>query len=276
MTAPCGRGALAASMSDSAHLSASPRADAGQDKPSRDTIIPNPASQVASSATPGPIGVCLRLVLAGPPGAGKTTHGNRLAAAYCIPEISMGNLLRNEVQQGTDLGKQAKPYMDRGDLVPLDIVSQVLEKRLIQPDAAHGFILDGLPRRIDDAHLLDRMTQKMGIAPIPMLLLDVPDREIVARVENRRVCDNGHMWDLKTHPPRHDGVCDEDGLPLKRRKDDDPAVVQHRLEIFHQETEPVLQYYRERGLLHTVDGSGSIEEVGARVTRTAASLTTDR
>lgn len=234
---------------------------------------PTAALAVSAGAVPGPVGTCLRLIIAGPPGAGKTTHGTAIAKAFHVPEISTGNLLRAEMAAGTDIGRQIAPYMNRGDLVPIEFVEQVLEQRLRQTDAARGFVLDGLPRRLEDVALLDRLSEKLRIPDVPMLLLDVPDAEIVGRVANRRVCDNQHVVDVAAHPPHTPDVCDTDGLPLHRRPDDEPAVVAHRLEVYHVSTEPVIAQYAQRGLLQRVDGVGSLEAVGARALAVAQSLT---
>jgi adenylate kinase len=234
------------------------------------------ARATEAGPTPGPIGVCLRIILAGPPAAGKTTQGTAIAQAYGIPEISIGNLIREEMKAGTELGKQAEPYMKRGDLVPIEIVDALLERRLAQPDATRGFVLDGIGRRIEDADLVERLSEKMNLPPIPMLLIDVPDDVIKGRVENRRVCDNQHVYDLKAHPPKTPGRCDQDGLPLHRRPDDEPAVVAHRLEVYHQETQPVIEWYRAHDQLREVDGVGTIEEVRKRALDAARTLTTER
>ena len=214
----------------------------------------------------------IRLALSGPPGAGKTTHGEALASKLGIPHISVGKLLREEMKQGTDLGKAAQPYMEKGDLVPEEIAAPVLEQRLLQPDAAGGFILDGFPRRIEDIAILERVRASQGLPPVPILLIDVPDNEIMERVESRRVCDNGHQYDLKSKPPQVEGVCDIDGKPLKRRPDDVPEVVRHRLEVYHGETEPVLQIFKDRGLLSTVNGTGPIDQVALRIFETVTQM----
>lgn len=233
---------------------------------------PVPLAMTSDRTPPLPATPCRPLILAGPPGAGKTTHGTALAQALTLPEISMGNLLRDEVRSGTALGVQIAAVLAHGDLVAIDVVEQVLEKRLRAPDAALGFVLDGVPRRLDDAHLLERLCDKMGLPPVPMLLLAVPDAEIVGRVANRRVCDNQHIVDLVAHPPAQAGRCDVDGLPLRRRADDEPSVVAHRLAVYHQETEPVIAWYASRGLLRRIDGVGAVDAVSRRVIEAAREL----
>lgn len=224
----------------------------------------------AAAAVPGP--TAFRLIVSGPPGAGKSTHGIRLAQERGVPHVSMGNLLREEVKKGTDIGKQIAPSLSTGDLIDANLVAQVLEARLVQPDLARGFVIDGYPRRMVDVHNLDAFTARHGVGPIPMIEIEVEESEVVKRVENRRICDSGgHPVDVKATPPKVAETCDEHGTALKRRPDDTPETIHHRFEVYRAETRPVLDEYSRRGHLVTVAGTGTIDEVYARV-RLAADL----
>jgi adenylate kinase len=181
----------------------------------------------------------LCLTLSGPPGAGKTTHGVKLAAALGVPHISVGSLLRAEKDAGR-LDADTIATMDRGDLVPADIVARVLAKRLDQPDAQNGFVLDGFPRRVEDMKVLDILNETHPLPQIPMVFLNVPHKEIMKRIRQRRK--NG-----------------------EKRDDDKPSVVKHRLHVYSKETRPVLKVYKERGMLYGVGGVGPIDVVTRRV-----------
>jgi adenylate kinase len=219
----------------------------------------------AQAATPGLAPHGLRIILGGPPGAGKTTHGERLARVFGVPHISMGDLLRREVSQQTALGQQIDDLLQHGDLVPAPVAEACMRRRLEEPDAQRGFILDGFPRRTDDAQTLNDFCSEKGIPPVAMVLIEVSEDEVLKRVENRRVCPQGHTVDIEVTPPHEPGRCDCCGGELKRRNDDVPATVHHRFDVYHQETQPVLDAYQQRGLLSVVDGNGSIDEVAARV-----------
>lgn len=204
--------------------------------------------------------------LAGSPGAGKTTHGKFLSERYGIPHISVGKILRKEVADGTALGLLVKPYVESGDLAPADLVSAVVKNRLSQPDCRSGFILDGYPRKMEDLRNFEDITKDLGIKSFKMLCLDVAPEEVIERLKDRRVCDNGHEYNLKTSPPKKEGVCDVDGLPIHQRDDDKPETIRHRFDVFREETMPVLRHYERKGALARVDAGGQIETVQSRLT----------
>ena len=198
----------------------------------------------------------LNLILFGPPGAGKGTQAERLRADFQLPYIATGDMLRANVSQQTELGKQAKGFMDAGDLVPDDLIIAMARDRLEQPDAADGFILDGFPRNIEQAEDLAEMLSALGRRVTAALLIDVPDEEVVRRLSGRRVCVKaGHNYHVEFDPPKREGVCDQDGSRLVQRDDDKPEVIEHRLAVYHEKTKPLVAYYDEQGLLRRIDGT---------------------
>jgi adenylate kinase len=204
--------------------------------------------------------------LAGSPGAGKTTHGKMLSERYGIPHISVGKILRKEVADGTTLGLLVKPYVEKGDLAPAEMVAAVVKNRLSQPDCRNGFILDGYPRKMEDLRNFEDIAKDLGIRNFSMICLDVSPDVVIERMKDRRVCDNGHEYNLKTSPPKKEGVCDIDGLPVHQRDDDKPETIRHRFEVFREETLPVLDYYGKKGGLKRIDAGGDIETVSKRLT----------
>jgi adenylate kinase len=207
----------------------------------------------------------MRLVLVGPPGAGKGTQAEFIAENFTIPKISTGDIFRANVSGGTDLGRLAKKYMDAGDLVPDEVTNAMVRDRLAQPDAKDGFLLDGFPRNVAQAGELDKMLDELG-APLSVVLdLDVDFDEVVKRLSGRRTCKScGHVWHLEFDPPSVDGVCDKDGGELFQRDDDKPDTVRHRLEVYHVQTEPLIGFYREAGKLVAIDALGPVEDVTER------------
>jgi adenylate kinase len=207
----------------------------------------------------------MRLVLVGPPGAGKGTQAEFIAENFTIPKISTGDIFRANVSGGTDLGRLAKKYMDAGDLVPDEVTNAMVRDRLAQPDAKNGFLLDGFPRNVAQAGELDKMLDELG-APLSVVLdLDVDFDEVVKRLSGRRTCKScGHVWHLEFDPPSVDGVCDKDGGELFQRDDDKPGTVRHRLEVYHVQTEPLIGFYREAGKLVAIDALGPVEDVTER------------
>jgi adenylate kinase len=201
----------------------------------------------------------------GPPGAGKGTQAEFIAEHFSIPKISTGDIFRANVSGGTDLGKLAKKYMDAGDLVPDEVTNAMVRDRLAQPDAKEGFLLDGFPRNVAQAEELDRMLIELG-APLSVVLdLDVDFDEVVKRLSGRRTCKScGHVWHLQYDPPKVEGVCDRDKGQLFQRDDDKPDTVRHRLEVYHQQTEPLIGFYREAGKLVAIDALGAVEDVTER------------
>src|SRR3954470_877471 len=195
----------------------------------------------------------LNLVLLGPPGSGKGTQGERLNEDLRLPYYATGDILRGAVRDETELGQTAKEYMDRGDLVPDEVIIGVIVERLDDPEAADGFILDGFPRTLPQAEALDEGLVKLGRGLSAALLIDVPDDEVVRRLGGRRTCaKNGHVFHLEFDPPKEPDACDIDGSRLIVRDDDKPEVIRHRLEQYHSKTEPLVDYYDEKGLLRRV------------------------
>src|SRR4051794_1865107 len=207
----------------------------------------------------------VRLVLVGPPGAGKGTQAEFIAEQFGIPKISTGDIFRANVSGGTDLGKLAKKYMDAGDLVPDEVTNAMVRDRIAQPDAVDGFLLDGFPRNVAQAGELDKILAELG-APLSVVLdLDVDFDEVVKRLSGRRTCKScGHVWHLEYDPPKQSGICDRCGGELFQRDDDQPETVRHRLEVYGQQTEPLIGFYRDAGKLVAIDALGAVEDITER------------
>jgi adenylate kinase len=215
----------------------------------------------------------LNLVLLGPPGSGKGTQGERLQEDFRLPYYATGDILRAAVRDETDLGKTAKEYMDRGDLAPDEVIIGVIVERLGSSEAADGFILDGFPRTLAQAEALDAEIERLGRRLTAALLIDVSDDEVVRRLGGRRTCvKSGHVFHVEFDPPKSEGVCDIDGSRLIVRDDDEPEVIRHRLEQYHEKTEPVVAYYDDKGLVRRVDGDRTPDEVGDRIRALIATL----
>ncbi|MEU3555953.1 adenylate kinase [Streptomyces fragilis] len=208
----------------------------------------------------------MRIVLVGPPGAGKGTQAAFLAGNLSIPHISTGDLFRANIGQQTELGKLAKSYMDKGDLVPDEVTIAMAKDRMEQADAAHGFLLDGFPRNVSQAEALDGMLSESGMKLDAVLDLEVPEDEIVKRIAGRRICrkDSAHVFHATYNPPKADGVCDVCGGELYQRDDDTEDTVRKRLEVYHTQTEPIIDYYRAQDLVVTIEALGKVDEVTAR------------
>jgi adenylate kinase len=208
----------------------------------------------------------VRIVLLGPPGAGKGTQAVRLAERFAVPHVSTGDILRYVVAWQTDIGNRAKSYMDEGELVPDDLVLELLKIRLAQEDARKGFVMDGFPRTLPQAEALDKILAEIGQIIDCVLYLEVPDELIVLRLSARASCATcGRTYNLLASPPKEDMICDRDGSKLFQREDDRPEVIQQRLGVFKRQTYPLIKYYDERGILRTVDGAGDEEEVLERM-----------
>ena len=215
----------------------------------------------------------LNLVLLGPPGSGKGTQGERLQEDLRLPYYATGDILRAAVRDETELGRTAKEYMDRGDLVPDEVIVGVIAERIDSPEAVDGFILDGFPRTEPQAEALAARLAELDRGLTGVLLIDVDDEEVVRRLGGRRTCEaNGHVFHVEFNPPEKEGVCDLDGSQLVVRDDDKPDVIRHRLDQYHEKTEPLVDYYDGQSLLRRIDGAASPDEVGAEVERTLATL----
>ena len=206
----------------------------------------------------------MKIILLGAPGAGKGTQSEIISRKLGIPTISTGNILRAAVKEGTPIGLQAKSYMDAGKLVPDEIIIGIIQERLAEPDCAGGFILDGVPRTIAQAEALERH----GIRFDAVLSLEVADSVIEARMTGRRTCHGcGATYHIVAAPPKTEGVCDKCGGRLVQRKDDAPETVKARLEVYHKETEPLKDFYAQRGLLKPVENQPSVEETSQAILR---------
>lgn len=215
----------------------------------------------------------LNLVLLGPPGSGKGTQGERLNEDLRLPYYATGDILRAAVRDETELGRTAKEYMDRGDLVPDEVIVGVIAERIDSSEALDGFILDGFPRTTPQAEALDAKLGELGRGVTAVLLIDVSDDEVVRRLGGRRTCEaNGHVFHVEFEPPKEEGVCDIDGSPLIVRDDDKPEVIRKRLETYHEKTEPLVSYYDSRSVLRRIAGEASPDEVAEQVRRTLATL----
>ena len=215
----------------------------------------------------------LNLVLLGPPGSGKGTQGERLNEDLRLPYYATGDILRGAVRDETELGRTAKEYMDRGDLVPDEVIVGVIADRIDSGEALDGFILDGFPRTTPQAEALDAKLGELGRTVTAVLLIDVSDDEVVRRLGGRRTCEaNGHVFHVEFEPPQQEGVCDIDGSPLIVRDDDKPEVIRKRLETYHEKTEPLVSYYDSRSVLRRVAGEAAPEEVAEQIRRTLATL----
>ena len=215
----------------------------------------------------------LNLILFGPPGAGKGTQGKRLSEDLRLPYIATGDMLREAVADETELGKKVGKYMEEGDLVPDDVITEVIRERVQEEDAQDGFILDGFPRTIPQAEALDEQLEHLGREITAALLVEAPEEEVIKRISGRRQCvEAGHVYNIHFDPPKRDEVCDQDGSRLEQRSDDRPEKVKHRLEVYREQTSPLVDYYEERGLLRRFDGARSPTEVYDHIRATLATL----
>jgi adenylate kinase len=215
----------------------------------------------------------LNLILLGPPGSGKGTQGERLQEDLEYPYYATGDILRAAVKEGTEVGKAAKEYMDRGDLVPDEVIIGIIAERLESGEADHGFILDGFPRTVVQAEALDAELAKLGRQLTAVILIDVDDDEIINRLSGRRVCqEKGHVYHVEYNQPATEGVCDVDGSELYIRDDDKPEVVRHRLDQYHDKTAPLVDYYRKQGLLNSIEGADDPDRVGEKIRTLVSTL----
>ncbi|HEY7266631.1 MAG TPA: adenylate kinase [Solirubrobacterales bacterium] len=216
----------------------------------------------------------LNLILLGPPGSGKGTQGERLQEDFRLPYYATGDILRAAVKEGTEVGKQAKEYMDRGDLVPDEVIIGVIAERLQGDEAADGFILDGFPRTVPQAEALGEKMTQLRREITAVLLIEVPEEEVLRRLGGRRTCEEnpGHIYHVEFDPPEQEDVCDIDGAKLIVRDDDKPEVISKRLATYREKTEPLIDYYDERGILNHVNGEQSPDEVEERIHGIIATL----
>jgi Adenylate kinase (EC 2.7.4.3) len=208
----------------------------------------------------------LNLLIMGPPGAGKGTQAEVLVKELQITHISTGDMFRNAIKEGTEMGKKAKEYMDRGELVPDEVVVGMVKDRLSQPDCAKGFLLDGFPRTLAQARALDETLQSMGIKLDGVINIDVPRERLMARLTGRRVCKNcGASYHILFNPPQTPGKCNACGGDLYQRSDDNEEAVANRLDVYEAQTQPLIEYYQEKGLLKNINGDQEISKVLADI-----------
>jgi adenylate kinase len=216
----------------------------------------------------------LNLILLGPPGAGKGTQAERLRHDFGLPHLSTGDMLRAQVDEGTELGNEAKRYMDAGELVPDEVIIGMIIERIGAGDARDGFLLDGFPRNEQQADALDEALRALDRRLTAVLVIEVPDDELVRRLAGRRVCvkNPSHIYHVEFDPPKHEGVCDQDGSRLIQRDDDKEETIRRRLEVYHSQTEPLIDYYDRAALVRRFDGRRDPDEVHAHVRATVATL----
>lgn len=208
----------------------------------------------------------MKIIMLGAPGAGKGTQAKMIADKYQIPHISTGDIFRANIKNGTELGKEAKKYMDQGLLVPDELTVKILLDRVAQPDCANGYVLDGFPRTIPQAEVLDKALTELNDKIDYAINVDVPDENIVKRMSGRRACVAcGATYHVEHIPPKKEGVCDKCGEPLILRDDDKPETVLNRLKVYHDQTQPLINFYTGKGVLKSVDGTVDMQDVFASI-----------
>lgn len=208
----------------------------------------------------------MKIIMLGAPGAGKGTQAKMIAEKYKVPHVSTGDIFRANIKNGTELGMEAKKYMDQGQLVPDELTVKILLDRVAQEDCANGYVLDGFPRTIPQAKVLDEALSKLGESIDYAINVDVPDENIVRRMSGRRACVTcGATYHIEHIPPKKEGVCDTCGSALILRDDDKPETVLNRLKVYHDQTQPLIDFYTEKGVLKTVDGTVDMKDVFAAI-----------
>ncbi len=211
-------------------------------------------------------GYDMKIVMLGAPGAGKGTQAKMIAEAYGIPHVSTGDIFRANLKEGTELGKQAKVYMDKGELVPDELTVKILLDRVAKDDCKNGYVLDGFPRTIPQAEVLDKALSELGESIDYAVDVEVPDENIVRRMSGRRACLScGATYHIEHIPPKKEGICDTCGSELVLRDDDKPETVQKRLTVYHEQTQPLIDFYTAKGVLKTVDGTQPMDKVFADI-----------
>jgi adenylate kinase len=209
----------------------------------------------------------MKIIMLGAPGAGKGTQAKMIADKYQVPHISTGDIFRANIKNGTDLGKKAKEYMDKGQLVPDELTVEILLDRVAQDDCKSGYVLDGFPRTIPQADVLDKELTKLGDKVDYAINVDVPDENIIRRMSGRRACLKcGATYHIEHIPPKQEGICDTCGSELVQRDDDKPETVKNRLSVYHEQTQPLIDYYTKKNILKTVDGTKDMQEVFNEIT----------
>jgi adenylate kinase len=215
----------------------------------------------------------LNLILMGPPGAGKGTQAQRLVEDFDLPYYATGDILRAAVAEASELGREAKQYMEAGDLVPDEVICKVIMERVDSPEAEDGFLLDGFPRTIGQAETLEGALERRGRRLTAALLIEAPDEEVIRRLSGRRICvKNQHLYHVEFDPPKREGVCDQDGSRLIQRDDDKPETVKKRLSVYHDQTSPLMEHYDDMGLLRRFDGTHPPAEVRDHIRAAVATL----
>ena len=211
--------------------------------------------------------ITMKIIMLGAPGAGKGTQAKMIAEKYDIPHVSTGDIFRANIKNGTELGMEAKKYMDQGKLVPDELTVKILLDRVAQADCANGYVLDGFPRTIPQAEVLDKALCELNDAIDFAINVDVPDENIVKRMSGRRACLScGATYHIEHIPPKQEGICDKCGSELILRDDDKPETVKKRLDVYHAQTQPLIEYYTKKGILKSVDGTVDMMDVFAKIT----------
>lgn len=209
----------------------------------------------------------MKIIMLGAPGAGKGTQAKMIADKYKVPHISTGDIFRANIKNGTELGKKAKEFMDKGQLVPDELTVEILLDRVAQEDCKNGYVLDGFPRTIPQADVLDKELTKLGDKVDFAINVDVPDENIIRRMSGRRACLKcGATYHIEHIPPKKEGICDTCGSELVQRDDDKPETVKNRLNVYHEQTQPLIDYYTKKNILKTVDGTKDMQEVFNEIT----------